>query len=68
MPGDQTRPILHLLALGVRVRGNANFRVQVGSTGVIDTNILVSPTQNSRVGGIAQREPPTQGVLRCSGI
>ena len=52
MPGDQMRPILHLLAMGIRVRGNTKFRVRVGSTGFIDTNMLVSQTQNSRVEGI----------------
>ena len=33
-----------------------------------NTNMLVSPMQNSCVGGIAQRERPTRGVLHCSGI
>ena len=39
--------------------GKANFHI-------LDTNMLVSPTQNSGVGDIAQRQPPTQGIL-CSG-
>ena len=30
--------------------------------------MLVSPTQNSGVGGIAQRQPPTPGILCRSGI
>ena len=34
----------------------------------LDTNMLVSPTQNSRVGDIAQRDGPTQMFLRRSGI
>ena len=33
-----------------------------------DTNMLVSPTQNSGVGGIAQHQTPTPGILRHSGI
>ena len=36
--------------------------------GFLDTNMLVSPTQSSRIAGIAQREPPTQGILHCSEI
>ena len=36
--------------------------------GLFGTNILESRTQNSRVWGISQREPPTRGVLRCSEI
>ena len=31
--------------------------------GFLDTNMLISPTQNSRVGGIAQGEPLTQGFF-----
>ena len=30
MPGDRTQSIFHILALGVCVGGNANFRVGVG--------------------------------------
>ena len=41
--------------------GNANFHI-------LDTNMLVSPMQNSGVGGIAQRQPPTPGILRSGGI
>ena len=33
-----------------------------------DTNMLVSPTPNSGVGGIAQRQTPMPGILRSSGI
>ena len=40
--GDPTRPIFHLFALGV---------MQICA--FLDANMLVSPTQNSRVGGIA---------------
>ena len=31
--------------------------------GFLDTNMLVSQMQNSHIGCIAQREPPTRGVL-----
>ena len=41
--------------------GNANFHIS-------DTNMLVSPTQNSGIGGIAQRQPPMPGILRSGGI
>ena len=41
--------------------GNAIFHI-------LDTNMLVSPTQNAGVGGIAQRQLPTPGILRRSGI
>ena len=34
----------------------------------LETNMLVSPTQNSGVGGISQRQGPTPVVLRRSGI
>ena len=33
-----------------------------------DTNMLVSPTPKSGVGGIAQRQPQTPSILRRSGI
>ena len=53
--------------IGVRDwrRGQRQFK---GLRWLQDTNMLVSPTQNSGVGGIAQRQPPTPGILRCSGI
>ena len=60
--GDPTPPIFHLLALGVGVGGNANFSVHIGVMQILaflDTNILVSPTQNCGVGGLSQREDPT---------
>ena len=64
-PEDATPPICHWLALGFGVwrlaSGNANFHI-------LDTNMLVSPTQNAGVGGIAQRQPPTPGILRSGGI
>ena len=34
----------------------------------LDTNMLVSPTQTSGVGGLCQRQDPTPMVLRRSGI
>ena len=40
--------------------GNANFHI-------LDTNMLVSPTQNSGAGGIAERQPLTPGILRSGG-
>ena len=60
--GDPTRPIFHLFPTQILAFG----------LGVIfaflDTNMLVSPTQNSRVGGIAQRDSKTQVFLRRSEI
>ena len=38
------------------------------SIGFLDTNMLVSPMQNGRVGGLNQRYGPTGAVSRCSGI
>ena len=35
---------------------------------ILDTNMLVSPTQNSRVGGIAQSDGPTHVFSGHSGI
>ena len=45
--------------------------VSLGVTQILaflDTNMLVSPTQNSHVGGIAQRDGPTRVFSRCNGI
>ena len=71
---DPTHPIFHWLALGFCVGGNANFtflrrgQTQIlcfvsGETRILafsDTNMLVSPAQNSGVGGLSQRQGPTQ--------
>ena len=72
---DPTQAIFHWLALGFGVGANTNFRFGVGGLAsgnanfhILDTNMLVSPTQNSGVGGIAQRQPPTPGILRSGGI
>ena len=72
---DPTPPIFHWLASGFGVRANANFRFGVGSLAsgnanfhILDTNMLVSPMQNSGVGGIAQCQPLTPGILRSGGI
>ena len=65
------RLIFHLFALGVCDGGNANFSVRIGGNANfndLDTNMLVSPTRKSHVGGITQRQDPTPVVLRCSGI
>ena len=48
MQEDPTRPIFHLLALGIHVGDNANLRVCIGSARLLDTYIWVYPTQNSR--------------------
>ena len=75
MPDDPTPPIFHWLASGFGVEANANFRFAVGGLAsddaifhILDTNMLVSPTQNSGVRGIAQRQPPTPVILHRSGI
>ena len=64
---DPTQPIFHWLASGVGVGANANFKFCVGTKANLkglrwlqDTNMLVSPTQKSGVGGIAQRQPRRQ--------
>ena len=75
------QPIFHWLALGLCVKANANFKFCVGREGfALDPiyqhvgipnayiNMLVSPMQNSGVGGIAQRQLPTLGILCHSGI
>ena len=70
--GDPTQPIFHWLALGFCVGGNANFMFRVGGVrqilAFLDTNMLVSPTQNCGAGSVSQRRDPTQMVLRRSGI
>ena len=51
------------IALGVCVGGNANFMFRVGGNAnfsVLDTNMLVSPARNFRVGGLDQCKTPTQ--------
>ena len=60
---------------GFGVGANANFRFGVGSLTsgnanfhILDTNMVVSPMQNSGVGGIAQHQPPTPGILISGGI
>ena len=40
----------------------------VGCTRVSDTNMLVSPTRNSRVGGSRPTQGPNTIISRCSGI
>ena len=52
----------------VGVGSNANYSRRHGLRWLQDTNMLVSPTQNSGVGGIAQRQPLTPSMLRRSGI
>ena len=39
-----------------------------GPQGFTDTNMLVFPRRNHRVGGLSQRKDLTGMVLRCSGI
>ena len=72
---DPTPPIFQWLSSGFGVGANANFRFGVGSLAsgnanfhILDTNMLVSPMQNSGIGGIAQRQSPTPGILRSGGI
>ena len=68
---DQTPPIFHLLALVFDVGGNTNFTVCVGGNAnftFLDTKMLVFPMRNCGVGGVCQRQDPTQMVLRRSGI
>ena len=62
--GDPTRPIFHLFMLGVCVGCKANFSFHVEG----NANMLVSPTQNSRIGGIAQGDGPTRVFSHFSGI
>ena len=42
--------------------------VTLGPQGVLDTNMLVSPTRKSWFEGLDQFEAPTRMVLRCNGI
>ena len=63
-----TRPIFHLFALGVCAGGNTNFSVRIGGNAYLAFYMLVSPTQNSCIGGIAQRDGQTRVFSRRSGI
>ena len=47
-------------------RGSRGFAL--GPCGYLDTNMLVSATPKSRVGGIVQHKALTRVVSRCSGI
>ena len=69
--GDPTQPIFHCLPLGFGLGPTQILSFASGEKGLRwlqDTNMLVSPTQNSGVRGIAQRQPPTPGILCRSGI
>ena len=62
-------PPVHVgVELGVYVIALGKLRVALGPQEFLDTNMLVSATRKSRVGGIAQSESPTRVVSRCSGI
>ena len=50
------------------VSGVTNYTRRQGLRWLQDTNMLVSPMQKSDVGSIAQRHPPTPGILRSGGI
>ena len=64
-----TQSIFHRLELGVALGfAFGPWGFALGPQGFLDTNMLVSATRKSHVGGIAQHEPPTQVVSRCSGI
>ena len=69
--GDPTQPIFHWLGLGFCVEVNANFMFGIGG----NANFTVFRYQhdgignpNSGVGGLSQREDPTQMILCCSGM
>ena len=71
----QTQPnanYIQLAGVGSARLGVVSTRLGVGSTklgvGFMDTNMLVSPTPNDRVGGLNQCDSPMQAVSRCSGI
>ena len=69
--GDPTHPIFHWLAFGFCVGVTQILYFALGVTQILalfDTNMLVSPTRNCGVGGLSQREDPTQMVLHHSGI
>ena len=71
MPRNPTRPIFHLLALGVGVGGNANFSIHVGVPHILaflDTNMLVSPMRNCGIWGLSQSDDARRMVLRRSRI
>ena len=57
---NPTQPIFHWLVLGFCVRWRKFLAF-------LDTNMLVFPMQNSRVGGVTQRQTPMRRVLRRSG-
>ena len=79
---DPTPPIFHWLASGVCVGANANFGFGIGGLASGNAKKLRQLTQNiptcwyilrwvtqkSGVGCIAQRQPPTPGILRSGGI
>ena len=68
LPLGPNTTYIPLTGVGGCVGSNTNYSRRQGLRWLQDTNMLVSPTQNSGVGGTAQRQPPTPGILRRSGI
>ena len=61
---------LGMLRVGVGTLGVTlgMLRVGVGPQGFLDTNMLVSPTRIFCLGGLDQREAPTQSGSPCGEI
>ena len=69
--GDPMHPIFHLFTLGFALVVTQIFAFTLGVTqffAFLDTSMLASPTQNSRVRGIAQHDCLTRVFSRHSGI
>ena len=67
----RTKRDLYCTAFGVALGVMQLLAFMLGVTQILaflDTNTLVSPLQNSRVRGIAQRDSPTRLFLRRSGM
>ena len=65
--GDPMQPKLVGSRIGL-IRTHIGLIGALGPRGFLYTNMLVSLTPNCRVGGLNQRDGPTQVVLHCSGI
>ena len=67
-----TQTIFYLLTLGVALSAPGftlgAWGFTLGPRRLLDTNMLVSATQKSRIGSITQRKAATQGVLHSGRI
>ena len=65
------QPVLHCLALGFCIGGNANFKICVGGNanfGIYRYQNVGIANAKFRIGGLSQHKDPMQIFFRRSGI